>query len=54
MLSQIAEGLRLLEADYLGSSGSRGYGHVEICELKKRELKKDDSQWTEWENGGLQ
>ncbi len=24
------EGIRLLEADYLGGSGTRGYGHIEI------------------------
>ena len=27
-------GMSLLEADYLGSGGSRGYGRVEFAELK--------------------
>lgn len=34
MLDRVREGLLLLEQDYLGSSGSRGYGQVKIVELK--------------------
>ena len=30
---KIAEGLRLMESDYLGSSGSRGYGKVKFLDL---------------------
>ncbi len=45
MLTLIAEGLRLLEADYLGGSGSRGYGQVEFLDLKK------DGQAWDWRNG---
>lgn len=40
MLAYIQEGLRLLQSDYLGGSGSRGYGQVEI-----RDLKKDGQPW---------
>ena len=40
ILDNLQEGLRLLQADYLGGSGSRGYGQVEI-----RELKKDGQEW---------
>jgi len=34
MMSLIENGLDLLQKDYLGSSGSRGYGQVEIRDLK--------------------
>jgi len=33
-MSLIENGLDLLQKDYLGSSGSRGYGQVEIRDLK--------------------
>lgn len=46
MLARVAEGLRLLEADYLGGSGTRGYGQVEF-----RDLKKDGQPWPNWRNG---
>lgn len=46
IVNRIGEGLRLLEADYLGGSGSRGYGHIEF-----RDVKKDGQPWTEWRNG---
>ncbi len=51
ILSYITEGLRLLEMDYLGSSGSRGYGQVKIEELGKVEiqgLQKDGKSLTNW------
>ena len=32
------KGLRLLENDYLGGSGSRGYGQIKFGELKKTEI----------------
>jgi len=46
IVNRIGESLRLLEADYLGGSGSRGYGHIEF-----RDVEKDDQPWTEWRNG---
>lgn len=56
MLSYITEGLRLLEMDYLGSSGSRGYGQVEIEELGKVEiqgLQQDGQHIPNWREEGL-
>ena len=38
------KGIRLLENDYLGGSGSRGYGQVKFGELKETELS-DDNEW---------
>jgi CRISPR-associated protein Csm3 len=34
MQQQVEVGLRGLENDYLGSSGSRGYGRVKLQDLK--------------------
>ncbi len=48
LLQRIAEGLTLLEADYLGGSGSRGYGQVKI-----KQLKKDGQQIDNWREEGL-
>jgi CRISPR/Cas system CSM-associated protein Csm3 (group 7 of RAMP superfamily) len=31
-------GITLLENDYLGGSGSRGYGQVKFTEIDKKEL----------------
>lgn len=39
------KGIRLLENDYLGGSGSRGYGQIKFGELKKTELS-DANNWT--------
>jgi len=33
MVSHIKEALELLESDYLGGSGTRGYGWVEVKDL---------------------
>lgn len=38
LLALFKEGLRLLENDYLGGSGSRGYGQVKFGELKPKDL----------------
>ena len=39
------KGIRLLENDYLGGSGSRGYGQIKFGEMKKTELS-DANNWT--------
>jgi CRISPR-associated protein Csm3 len=41
MTQLIGEGLKMLQDDYLGGSGSRGYGEVEL-----RNLKRDGQSWT--------
>ncbi len=41
MTQLIGEGLKMLQDDYLGGSGSRGYGEVEL-----RNLKRDEQPWT--------
>jgi len=38
MINFIQDGINLLTADYLGSSGSRGYGQIEFRELKSKTL----------------
>ena len=40
------KGIRLLENDYLGGSGSRGYGQIKFGELKTTELS-DANNWKE-------
>ena len=30
----LAEGFRLIQYDYLGGNGSRGYGKVKFCDLQ--------------------
>lgn len=42
----LEEGISLLENDYLGGSGSRGYGQVKLEEIKRVELS-DDNNWKE-------
>ncbi len=44
-LKTLLEGMRLLEDDYLGGSGSRGYGRVRITDLKF-EIKKAEQYGT--------
>ena len=39
MLGLLKEGIKALENDYLGGSGSRGYGQVKFDELKQEEIK---------------
>lgn len=45
LLALFEKGIRLLENDYLGGSGSRGYGQIKFGELKKTELS-DTNNWT--------
>lgn len=47
MLNLLKEGINLLEADYLGGSGSRGYGQIKFGTLEMNELKNEDG-WKEW------
>lgn len=43
LLNLFKKGLRLLENDYLGGSGSRGYGQIKFGELKETVLSKDNN-----------
>ncbi len=45
MMALFEKGIRLLENDYLGGSGSRGYGQIKFGEMKKTELS-DTKNWT--------
>lgn len=45
MMALFEKGIRLLENDYLGGSGSRGYGQIKFGEMKKMELS-DANNWT--------
>lgn len=45
MLAMFEKGIRLLENDYLGGSGSRGYGQIKFGEMKKTEFS-DTNNWT--------
>ena len=45
LLALFGKGIRLLENDYLGGSGSRGYGQIKFGEMKKTELS-DANNWT--------
>lgn len=45
MMALFEKGIRLLENDYLGGSGSRGYGQIKFGEMKKAELS-DANNWT--------
>ncbi len=44
MMELFKKGIHLLENDYLGGSGSRGYGQIKFGELKATELT-DDNNW---------
>ena len=46
LLDLFEKGIRLLENDYLGGSGSRGYGQIKFGERHKTELS-DANQWKE-------
>ncbi len=46
MMKMLEEAIRLLENDYLGGSGSRGYGQVKFGELKKQVLSKENKWGT--------
>ena len=45
LMTLFEKGIRLLENDYLGGSGSRGYGQIKFGEMKKTELS-DANNWT--------
>ena len=45
MMVLFEKGIRLLENDYLGGSGSRGYGQIKFGEMKMTELS-DANNWT--------
>ncbi len=45
LMSLFEKGIRLLENDYLGGSGSRGYGQIKFGEMKRTELS-DANNWT--------
>lgn len=38
LIALLEKGIKALENDYLGGSGSRGYGQVEFSDLKKEEI----------------
>lgn len=44
LMALFEKGIRLLENDYLGGSGSRGYGQIKFGEMKKSELS-DANSW---------
>ena len=43
LITLFEKGLRLLENDYLGGSGSRGYGQIKFGALKKVELSENNN-----------
>lgn len=45
LMALFEKGIRLLENDYLGGSGSRGYGQIKFGEMIKTELS-DANNWT--------
>lgn len=45
LIAMFEKGIRLLENDYLGGSGSRGYGQIKFGEMKKTVLS-DANNWT--------
>jgi CRISPR-associated protein Csm3 len=44
LMALFEKGIRLLENDYLGGSGSRGYGQIKFAEFVKTELS-DANDW---------
>jgi CRISPR-associated protein Csm3 len=44
LMALFEKGIRLLENDYLGGSGSRGYGQIKFGEFVKTELS-DANDW---------
>ena len=44
LVALFEKGIRLLENDYLGGSGSRGYGQIKFGEMKRTELS-DANNW---------
>ena len=45
LIALFEKGIRLLENDYLGGSGSRGYGQIKFGEMERKELS-DANNWT--------
>lgn len=45
LLALFEKGIRLLENDYLGGSGSRGYGQIKFGELLQTEIS-EENNWT--------
>lgn len=45
LIAMFEKAIRLLENDYLGGSGSRGYGQIKFGEMKKTELS-EANNWT--------
>lgn len=45
LMALFEKGIRLLENDYLGGSGSRGYGQIKFGEMNKTELS-EANNWT--------
>jgi len=45
LMALFEKGIRLLENDYLGGNGSRGYGQIKFGEMKKTELS-EANNWT--------
>ena len=43
LMGLFEKGISLLENDYLGGSGSRGYGQIKFGEMKKTELSEDNN-----------
>ena len=43
LMALFEKGIRLLENDYLGGSGSRGYGQIKFGEMKKTALSEDNN-----------
>lgn len=48
LMTMLDKGIKLLENDYLGGSGSRGYGQIKFGPLKKFELS-EETNWQEKE-----
>lgn len=48
LLDLLWKGMRLLECDYLGGSGSRGYGQVEFRDIK-RSILSEETNWKDSE-----
>jgi CRISPR-associated protein Csm3 len=44
LVALFEKGIHLLENDYLGGSGSRGYGQIKFGEFIRTELS-DDNNW---------
>jgi CRISPR-associated protein Csm3 len=43
LMGLFERGLRLLENDYLGGSGSRGYGQIKFGDLHKTEISEENN-----------